>query len=167
MADSELTKAFRRFGVGQFAREAREPTPKHEVELSEEQKQKLYISPSYFNYFMELLQSSQPGYIPFRSREYLLEILLAFQPDSEFISQMRDSKSDAVYRDPEFRKCLCTLLQEHKGFLVDEGEQEANKIFLKNMHLNPKLIQFFREEMKNDVHLRYPISSVASAPVKI
>ncbi|KAI3642871.1 hypothetical protein MP228_012426 [Amoeboaphelidium protococcarum] len=136
-------------------------------QAQESQWEGFYLTRQRFKYLTEILLQGN-DYIPSRTRKVIVQLLNKYDhPDRSLVDVYILSTASEVHINAEYRRPVLELLNQRKKELVDDGEEAANAFLLKNRQLNPKLLEFFRSEMKNDLHFSYPVSQVTSVPFEV
>lgn len=139
-----------------------------EPSLSQEQKQKLYLSRQLYNYYVNIMEDTKNTYVARGIRDYFVTLLQAAKADcKELIAFLKLPTSQNPYIDVEKRKIMLQHLKRCRELIVDDGEKEANKFLLNNGFMNPKLAQFFAANMQDDRRFSYPLLRVAPSKISI
>lgn len=136
--------------------------------LSEEQRKDIYLSRDLYKFYVSVLENGEKLMFSRRLRQYCVKLLKLVNPYStELIETLQLPISQNEFIDIETRHKMLRVFKKYEELIVGEGEKEANKFLLKNGHLKPKLVQFFKEYTKDAYYFSYPITKMITPVVEI
>ena len=139
-----------------------------------------------FDYLVSLVDNDsdyKPNYIPFRTREKIIDFLSLYDSDSLILKKQVYKlfpynpflklfdysfvfNDESVVKD-EFKTDILNLLKKYKKELVDDGYEELNPFLLKNNVMNPKFKTVLDSIGDPTLSYPHPLHMIGFIPMNI